>query len=114
MHRSCKLEITPSNNKEYPPFLGNSVEDKYQHQIEHDSLTQHPKEHSSEQVVKESSHKYTRYLQVMQYRLLLIRLSELWSPRYTGRFVRHRLVYSGINTTKLTLKCGHLAIPYIY
>ncbi len=67
MHRLCKIFlITPSNNKEYPPFLEYSVEDKHQHQIEHDSLTQHPKEHSSEQVVKKSSHKHTRSLQVME------------------------------------------------
>ncbi len=67
------LYFTPSNNKEYPPFLGYLVENKHQHEIEHDSFTQHPKEHSSEQVVKENSHKRTRYLRTnIEYRNYII------------------------------------------
>lgn len=46
------LELTPSQEQKEPQFLGESGEDYPQHEIEHDSLTQHPAEHSQEEIVQ--------------------------------------------------------------
>ena len=40
------LPLTPSQDKEEPPLLGELAKNHHQHEVEHDTLTQHPAEGS--------------------------------------------------------------------
>ena len=55
--------LTPAQEHKEPPFFGESWKDDYQHEVQHHSLTQHPAEHSQEQVVKNGGHHLTSNLQ---------------------------------------------------
>ena len=58
-----KNTLTPSEQEEEPPFLTQSTEDHHQHEVDHDSLAQHPEEHSSEEIMEKTSHKCTPNLE---------------------------------------------------
>ncbi len=57
----CGLVLTPSQQQKEPPFLAELAEDHHQHEEEHDPLTEHPGEDSSEEIVEQGSHKGTAY-----------------------------------------------------
>ena len=48
---SYNLPLTPSQDKEEPPLLGELAKNNHQHEVEHDTLTEHPAEGSQKQVV---------------------------------------------------------------
>ena len=58
------LQLTPSQDKEEPPLFGELAENSHQHEVEHDTLTQHPAEGSQKQVVQQSCHKCTASLMI--------------------------------------------------
>ena len=60
---SAKVSLTPANQQEEPPLLGQCAEDYHQHEEEHDALTQHPAEHGQEEVVQQGCHCRTQPLQ---------------------------------------------------
>ncbi len=55
---------TPAKQHEWPPLLGQSAEDHHQHEVKHDTLTQHPAEGRQEEVLKESGYHSTANLMV--------------------------------------------------
>ena len=47
------IQLTPAKQQEQPPPFGQFTEDYHHHEVEHDPLTQHPAEHSQEEVVQQ-------------------------------------------------------------
>ena len=65
------MYYTPSKHEEEPPFLGEFTEDKDEHEVEHDSLTQHPTEYTQEKIVHCSCHNTTSNLEKEQMPIVL-------------------------------------------
>ncbi len=55
-------DLTPSKWEEVVPLVRNSSKHPYHQQVEHDALSQHPAEHTQEQVVEERRHHCTQPL----------------------------------------------------
>ena len=53
------LSLTPSQDKEEPPLLGELAKNHHQHEVEHDTFTQHPAEGSKKEIVQQGRHKCT-------------------------------------------------------
>ena len=51
-----KCYLTPTKKEKEPPLLFECWEDLYQHEVEHDSLTQHPREGCEEEVLDQGCH----------------------------------------------------------
>ena len=51
--------LTPSQDKEEPQLLGELAKNNHQHEVEHDTLTQHPAERSQKKVVQQGCYKCT-------------------------------------------------------
>ena len=59
---SCKLALTPSQDKVEPPLFGELAKNNHQQEVEHDTLTKHPAEGSQKEIVQEGCHKCTTTL----------------------------------------------------
>jgi len=57
------MTLTPAQQKEEPPLLADAVEDHHELEVEHYSLTQHPAEDCSKQIVQQGSNKGTTNLE---------------------------------------------------
>ena len=56
------LALTPFQDKEEPPLFGELAKNHHQHEVEHDTFTQHPAERSQKKVVQQRCHKCTANL----------------------------------------------------
>ena len=54
--------LTPSQDKKEPPLFGELTKNHHQHEVEHDTFTEHPAERSQKKVMQQACHKCTTNL----------------------------------------------------